>query len=465
MGGGVSMSGVDDIRKDWVDVFKAMKLKNNEIKKLNKIFNSVDVDKSGSIEVVELLTLLDIERTPFNVRIFAAFDKDRTGQIDLYEFVVSLWKFCSLSDGAISVFAFDIYDTDADGLLTPDQVKKMFKELFGTKGMEHDATKAGLADLLRMGEHGFVGIHVFRPYCKTHQALLTPVFTMQQKLRNATLGVSLWESLSNRNIEVHVGRSMPIKELMVLHSDRKLFHSLLEDQTILRVSSMMRIVLDNTDNAQHGEALKPVEAPKQRNTYLLMPVENTIHGAGGANNGNGNLHSVANAKLNAHSHSQDEASTHNSHHSTHNSHHSQHSHHGHKHHKHSHDNEDSIHSNHSVHSTHSTSHNINTSIHPGGHATLSTTHIPHSLHNNGLHSANASHNNSSHSVSARNNHNNSMYNAGDKSTHHHTTTSGSGAAELSHRHTNGAQVSARVSSPPHMHGQRSAMRETHINHV
>jgi len=40
------------------------------------------------------------------------------------------------------VFAFDIYDTDADGLLTPDQVKKMFKELFGAKGMEHDAAKA-----------------------------------------------------------------------------------------------------------------------------------------------------------------------------------------------------------------------------------------------------------------------------------------------------------------------------------
>ena len=50
-----------------------------------------------------------------------------------------LFPFLSLSAG---VFAFDIYDTDADGLLTPDQVKKMFKELFGTKGMEHDATKA-----------------------------------------------------------------------------------------------------------------------------------------------------------------------------------------------------------------------------------------------------------------------------------------------------------------------------------
>jgi len=255
--------------------------------------------------------------------------------------------------------------------------------------------------------------------------------------------------------------------LLFQHSDRKLFHSLLEDQTILRVSSMMRIVLDNTDNAQHGEALKPVEAPKQRNTYLLMPVENTVHGAAGANNGNGNTHSVVNAKLNAQSHSHDEASVHSaSHHSTHNSHHSQHSHtshHGHKHHKHNHDNEDSINSNHSVHSTHSTSHNINNAIHPGGH-TLATTHIPHSLYNNGLHSANASHSNSLHSVSAHNTHNSSMYNLGDKSTHHHHTTSSATAAELSHRHTNGAQLSARVSSPPHLHGQRSAMRETHINH-
>jgi hypothetical protein len=36
--------------------------------------------------------------------------------------------------------------------------------------------------------------------------------------------------------------------LSAQHSNRKQFRSLLEDQTVLRVSSMMRIVLDNTDN-------------------------------------------------------------------------------------------------------------------------------------------------------------------------------------------------------------------------
>jgi Ca2+-binding EF-hand superfamily protein len=66
------------------------------------IYNKVDSDRSGSIDVVELLTLLDIERTAFTERIFSAFDKDHTGKIDFYEFVVSLWKFCTLGNGSLS---------------------------------------------------------------------------------------------------------------------------------------------------------------------------------------------------------------------------------------------------------------------------------------------------------------------------------------------------------------------------
>lgn len=35
------------------------------------------------------------------------------------------------------------------------------------------------------------------------------------------------------------------------HSDRKQFRDILEDRTALRVEPMMRIVLENTDNAAH----------------------------------------------------------------------------------------------------------------------------------------------------------------------------------------------------------------------
>jgi hypothetical protein len=102
MGGGASTIGTESIRREWMDVFKAMKLQHGEVKAMFAIYNRVDSDRSGSIDVVELLTLLDIERTAFTERIFSAFDKDHTGKIDFYEFVVSLWKFCTLGNGSLS---------------------------------------------------------------------------------------------------------------------------------------------------------------------------------------------------------------------------------------------------------------------------------------------------------------------------------------------------------------------------
>ena len=104
--GANSSTGEYHIRRDWMKVFKAMKLTKREVIELYEIYNTVDTDQSGSIEVVELLHFLDIERSHFTERIFSAFDKDGTGQIDFYEFVVSLWKFCTLSSSAISKLYF-----------------------------------------------------------------------------------------------------------------------------------------------------------------------------------------------------------------------------------------------------------------------------------------------------------------------------------------------------------------------
>ena len=70
MGSGASV--LKEIRQEWLDIFRAMKLRNSEVKKLFNIYNTVDVDRSGSIDVVELLMFLDIERTSFSERIFAS---------------------------------------------------------------------------------------------------------------------------------------------------------------------------------------------------------------------------------------------------------------------------------------------------------------------------------------------------------------------------------------------------------
>lgn len=73
-----------------------------------------------------------------------------------------------------------------------------------------------MAELLKKAVADELSIEVFIPYCKYHQALLAPVFKIQEKLRRVTLGGQAWEAVSMRKIEVHTGRTMPIRELMVL---------------------------------------------------------------------------------------------------------------------------------------------------------------------------------------------------------------------------------------------------------
>lgn len=104
MGSAVSVTNLPDIKREWLEVFEAMKLKRGEVKTLHDLFGILNVDKSGSIGVTELLALLEVPRTAFAERIYGSFDKDLSGRIDFYEFVISSWKICTLGDGSLGNF-------------------------------------------------------------------------------------------------------------------------------------------------------------------------------------------------------------------------------------------------------------------------------------------------------------------------------------------------------------------------
>jgi Ca2+-binding EF-hand superfamily protein len=89
------------IPPEWMGIFSAMQFTKAEIRNFQIIFNSVDVNANGRIDVDELLGFLCIDKSLFAVRIFGAFDTFGTGQIDLFEFVVALWKFCALGNDSV----------------------------------------------------------------------------------------------------------------------------------------------------------------------------------------------------------------------------------------------------------------------------------------------------------------------------------------------------------------------------
>ena len=92
---------------EWMDVFRTMQLKKSEVKTLYNLYAEYDFDRKAEggkrgMDIVEWLTLIDIERTVLSERIFYAADRDGDHRLNFFEFVISLWKFCVLGDGSLS---------------------------------------------------------------------------------------------------------------------------------------------------------------------------------------------------------------------------------------------------------------------------------------------------------------------------------------------------------------------------
>jgi serine/threonine-protein phosphatase 2B regulatory subunit len=128
--------------EEWREQFEALKLNASDIGKLFNIFRRVDVDNSGTIELVELLVHIDVERTKFSERIFSIFDEDASGEIDFREFVLSLWNYCSLSNATLDIFAFDLYDRDSSGQLSGAEVDGMLRDVYGNNFSKNQFARA-----------------------------------------------------------------------------------------------------------------------------------------------------------------------------------------------------------------------------------------------------------------------------------------------------------------------------------
>lgn len=143
--------------QEWKKTYHALQISDSEVYKLYKKFRKVDMDNSGTIDVVELLTVIDVERKPFSEQVFSVFDEDKSGKIDFNEFVLSLWNYCTLSRVtlgrntsslsssidlsffSLAMFAFDLYDRDSSGFLEEKDLYLMLKDIYGKDGNSHYA--------------------------------------------------------------------------------------------------------------------------------------------------------------------------------------------------------------------------------------------------------------------------------------------------------------------------------------
>ena len=94
----------------WKQQFEILDINEKCCQKLYNIFKKCDLSNDGMISDLEIFMLLDVERTPFNERIFRIFDTDGSGEIDFREFVLATFNYCSLDMAFLPYFAFTLYE-------------------------------------------------------------------------------------------------------------------------------------------------------------------------------------------------------------------------------------------------------------------------------------------------------------------------------------------------------------------
>lgn len=196
--------------REWQHVYVSLHMTRREFDYLFRIFNRIDVDGSGTVELQELLTYLRLQNNAFIRRSFSIFDENNSGHIDFGEFTVSVWNYCTHSPGTLLVFAFDLYDNDGSGIMSKDELKGMFAQIYGRNNKNADKILSDVDRVIDGCVDDGINIRDFESIAQSHPSVLFPAFQIQHIIQKRILGVNFWIRLSNLKFALPDGTQVTI---------------------------------------------------------------------------------------------------------------------------------------------------------------------------------------------------------------------------------------------------------------
>lgn len=170
-----------------------LKLLRSDVDKIYKGFCKLDADGSGLISVHEFVVMNQVQSATFGEMAFRVLDSNNSGKIDFLEYMIAVWNFCSLSKESLSLFSFQIFDTDRSGILTTQEFRHMIEVVWGFVKNDHlDAAMRALDK----NHDGEITLKEFLETVRHTPVLLFPTFELQEKIRNSILGPKAWARIS-----------------------------------------------------------------------------------------------------------------------------------------------------------------------------------------------------------------------------------------------------------------------------
>jgi len=159
-------------------------LNSDALRGIYKKFMDMDKDGSGMVDMNEFCRILRVERSPFLERLFHMFDTDRTGLIDLKEFIVGL---CNVGNEARDnkvKFAFQIFDLDGSGSIEMEELKKIVKATNMASEKQLDRKVKWLMTQCDRDHDGKLTYDEFVNLAKKFPNIVFPAFSLANTVNN-----------------------------------------------------------------------------------------------------------------------------------------------------------------------------------------------------------------------------------------------------------------------------------------
>jgi hypothetical protein len=112
-------------------VLYAVDLKDDEVKELWNVYDTMDVDKTGFVSVERFEMLMGVDSKPFMRRILLQFNFDNSGFFDFPEYLMMVWTYCTMDDHNLYIFLYDLIDVEKAGFIQGKDLEDLIRDVFG----------------------------------------------------------------------------------------------------------------------------------------------------------------------------------------------------------------------------------------------------------------------------------------------------------------------------------------------
>lgn len=196
-------------RTPLLQTMRAMEITEKEATKFFQLFEKIDKDHSGSIEITEFFDFFKLEMTDFAKRSFEVMDFDRqtnsVGSLHYGEFFVSMWNFCTLSHETLVKFTFDLYDTDGSGELSEKEIfnmVRMMRPSSNNKDADRETKKLMAVmdkeDVDLGTKDNMVSFQEFMDAHRKMGSVIFPAFQLQRQIRLKSMSKKFWRNATDK---------------------------------------------------------------------------------------------------------------------------------------------------------------------------------------------------------------------------------------------------------------------------